>query len=498
MRWTCAQVIDSASGTYTYSWDTSGLTDATGISGASSYDLTFHWNTSISTAKAESTTLTVTDPNSNVVSQTYTFWVPAGTGTTSGVTSWNNQTIDPGSLLPAASDSPLVGLCPTCSGTYVTSYTGAWNTAIILPSYNPNVPSVGLTYNSLAANTLPIVVAEHQLDPTQSTPSQVSAQLTFDGSVGPTYYYNTSSFTPGDIMQIGLRADAHTLSTGRYSYTMTIVDYRGSTPTTFTYSNTATVENTAQDPTFAALGASWTFPGLNKIISATGGVILEESNDAVFWFSGSFGSGGGTYTTPPGTFSTLVLNGDGTYTLTLTDGTKQNFSSAALETSDVDRNGLTTTFTYSGNLLSKITSIREVTTFTYNVSDQLQSIQDPAGPLATFTLASGDLTAVEYPDGSTWDYSYDSAGRMVSVQPSSAGAPTKITTITYDSTERVGTVTRADGTTEEFSAAKSRAGRIPAHRAVQRPQFCWDRSARSIPIHWATLLPTGPIGEVLA
>ena len=71
-----AQVIDSASGTYTYSWTTSGLTDATSISGASSYDLTFQWNTSISTATAESTTLTVTDPDSNQVSQTYTFWVP--------------------------------------------------------------------------------------------------------------------------------------------------------------------------------------------------------------------------------------------------------------------------------------------------------------------------------------------------------------------------------------------------------------------------------------
>ncbi len=49
-----AQVRDSATGTYTFSWDTSGLTDATSISGASTYDLTFQWNTSISTAEAES------------------------------------------------------------------------------------------------------------------------------------------------------------------------------------------------------------------------------------------------------------------------------------------------------------------------------------------------------------------------------------------------------------------------------------------------------------
>jgi hypothetical protein len=31
---------------------------------------------------------------------------------------------------------------------------------------------------------MPIIVAEHPLDPTLSTPSQVSAQLTFDGTAG--------------------------------------------------------------------------------------------------------------------------------------------------------------------------------------------------------------------------------------------------------------------------------------------------------------------------
>jgi hypothetical protein len=86
-----AQVRDSATGTYTFSWNTSGLTDANTISGTATYDLTFDWNTSVSTAKAESVTLTVTDPGNNQVSQTYTFWVPAASGTATGGTTWNNQ-----------------------------------------------------------------------------------------------------------------------------------------------------------------------------------------------------------------------------------------------------------------------------------------------------------------------------------------------------------------------------------------------------------------------
>jgi RHS repeat-associated protein len=302
---------------------------------------------------------------------------------------------------------------------------------------------------------MPIVVAEHALSAGLSTPSQVSAQLTFDGTAGTTYYYNSSSLRPGDIMQIGLQANATGLDTGSYPYTMTVADDRSGTWTTTTYSGTATVENTAKDPTFSALGAGWTIDGLNKIIPGTGGVLLDEGGGSVLWFSGSFGSGGGTYTSPAGDFSTLILNSNGTYTRTLTDGTEQNFSSAGLETSSVTPNGLTTTFSYSGNLLSTITDpFSEVTTFTYS-GGELQSIKDPAGRLTTFTMSSGDLTAVEYPDTSTWDYGYGSSGLMTSVtEPSSTGEPTKIATITYDSAERVGTVTQANGTTEEFSAAQ--------------------------------------------
>jgi hypothetical protein len=61
---------------------------------------------------------------------------------------------------------------------------------------------------------MPIVVAEHALSASLSTPSQVSAQLTFDGTAGTTYYYNSSSLRPGDIMQIGLQANATGLGTG--------------------------------------------------------------------------------------------------------------------------------------------------------------------------------------------------------------------------------------------------------------------------------------------
>ena len=111
-----------------------------------------------------------------------------------------------------------------------------------------------MNYDSLAANPLPIVVAEHVLDPTKSTPSQVEAQLTFNGTAGTAWYYNTSALQPGDIQQIALQANATSLNTGRYPYTVNIYDLRSGVPTTFTYSDTATVFNAATDPTFSARG----------------------------------------------------------------------------------------------------------------------------------------------------------------------------------------------------------------------------------------------------
>ena len=77
-----AQVRDAA--VASYSWDTSGLTDATAITGASSYRLQFQWDTSVAVAKTEAVTLTVTDVNSQVETRTYTFQVPAGSGATAG------------------------------------------------------------------------------------------------------------------------------------------------------------------------------------------------------------------------------------------------------------------------------------------------------------------------------------------------------------------------------------------------------------------------------
>ena len=73
----------------------------------------------------------------------------------------------------------------------VDAMSGSLDTEIDLPSYNPNVPALALTYDSIAANPEPIITVENTIGAT--VPTKVSAQLTFNGGTPlTTYYYNTS------------------------------------------------------------------------------------------------------------------------------------------------------------------------------------------------------------------------------------------------------------------------------------------------------------------
>ncbi len=212
---TSAQV-ENASGV-TFSWDTSGLTNAYDISGTSSYDLTFTWDASITSQTVNSVTLTATNGGGQQEIQTYYFLLTKGTNTyATGSADWpttlSPDTVNPGAATWSSDDVS------------VDANSGALDTSIALPTYNPNVPGLSLTYNSLTADPRPIIVVNHPLSSSLSVPSKVNATLTFDSTVGTTWYYNTSSFIPGDVEQIALQANATSLSTGRYSYSAQVVD----------------------------------------------------------------------------------------------------------------------------------------------------------------------------------------------------------------------------------------------------------------------------------
>jgi RHS repeat-associated protein len=423
----------------TYNWDTSGLTDANTISGTSTYELKFTWTTENPGAPhSDAVTLSVTDTNSHSETYTYDFWVGDNTG---GSSSGGTGVTWPTSLAP--NQELLSAPAFDSNNSSVDALSGSLDTDINLPSYNPNVPALALTYDSVAANPQPMIIVENTLSSSAAVPTKVSGQLTFNGGTPLTaYYYDTSKFNPGDVQQIALEAtNATALATNRYSYSAQVVDI-GTTNTTSTYSGTATELNYSGN----AFGAGWTLKGLEQITSETGGVILDLGDSGrTLWFASS--GSGGSYTTPAGEFSTLSKSGS-TYTRAMPDGTQITFNSGGYETAVIDRNNQHITFAYNGsNQLSTITdNYSNITTFSYS-GGYLQTIKDPAGRIATFTHSSANLTGVTLPDSSTWGYAYASGGQLTQI----TDARSHTSTIAYDSAGRVGTISRPDSTSETFT-----------------------------------------------
>ena len=160
-----------------YNWITSGITsDAKNITGASTYQLSFQWNSLINTSHVDAITLAVTDTNSHTETYTYDFDLQSGNSSSSGGSelTWP-QSYAPDTVSP---DDPAWA----SDGVSVDSNSGSLDTSIALPSYNPNVAANALDYDSISANPLPVIVAENTLSASQAVPSQVKRHpdLQFD------------------------------------------------------------------------------------------------------------------------------------------------------------------------------------------------------------------------------------------------------------------------------------------------------------------------------
>ena len=124
---------------------------------------------------------------------------------------------------------------------------------------------------------------------------------------------------------------------------------------------------------------------------------------------------GDGFASPRGDYSRLVQNPDGTYTRTMKDGTQFHFNADDLQTSTVDRNGNTISFTYDDvdgdGAAQEIVEITLPTgdayVFGYDVDGKLSTVTDPAGRVTQFSIeSSGNLTSITYPDGASWEYVY--------------------------------------------------------------------------------------------
>ncbi len=299
----------------------------------------------------------------------------------------------------------------------------------------------------------PIIAVETQLAPGVAVPDAVTAKLTFNGAAGTTYSYSTSGLVAGQSMRFALQADGSALATGMYDYTVEIVTTKTGVATSQSFTGKQAIVNLNA----SEFGANWWLDSLDRLVDSSSGALLIAGDGGTLWFPKS----GSTYLHADGdqSYSTLVKNGDNTFTRTTKYGDKANFSTTGLLTSLVDANSNTRTYVYadrnSDGIANELISITDpfsrVTSVNYT-SGKVSSIAHYSGRTTSLAVASSNLTSYSLtdPDGAgpltppVFSFAYSATGKI----SSRTNAVGNVTSYAFGSGDgRLRTVTNPDATT---------------------------------------------------
>jgi RHS repeat-associated protein len=158
---------------------------------------------------------------------------------------------------------------------------------------------------------------------------------------------------------------------------------------------------------------------------------------------------------PPGDFSTLTLESDGSFRRRMKGGTTFTFDARGRQTAAADRSGNTTLYTYDARdrLLSIQDPVGLTTRFEY-AGALLSRVIDPANRVTELVHdAGGNLVRITDPDGTSRSFSYDVRRLLISQTDKRAF----VSSYTYDFSGRFVRAARTDGS-EIALAANQRAG----------------------------------------
>src|SRR5205085_5271279 len=121
--------------------------------------------------------------------------------------------------------------------------------------------------------------------------------------------------------------------------------------------------------------------GLDQLVTSGSGALLVRGNGDTLWFKDN----GAGYDKAAGDtdFSTLVKNGNNTYTLTSKHGMVENFGTTGLLTSRVDPSSKTTAFAYTDGDSDSVND--ELYTITDPYSRVLETVAYSSNKVSSFT-----------------------------------------------------------------------------------------------------------------
>lgn len=194
-------------------------------------------------------------------------------------------------------------------------------------------------------------------------------------------------------------------------------------------------------------GLHWFSTYGERVFSGSGeasGYVVYLRNDGGLWYFNSSGS----LVSPANDNATLAQNGTQSWTITFKDGEKRVFSyTSGSIISIADRNGNTTNLTYDAT--NRLTTVTDPASrhlyFSYGSgsSSLVTSVTSDFGVSASYAYDSqGRLTQVTEPDQSTLNFDYNSQSLIADVKDSSGVI---LESHTYDSSGRGLTSARASG-----------------------------------------------------
>ncbi len=279
------------------------------------------------------------------------------------------------------------------------------------------------TYSS-NENPHPIVQLDVHL-PDSDLPDHYAVTFDFGGIVRTLDVDVPATWTGGEVARLGLQADASTLPTGRYDYTVTLTPQHSDGQGGFTAGTPMT--HTGGHEVFnrreSAYGNRWWIPAIEELQVGSGGASLIRGDGTAAWYE-SDGSGG--YLSPYGAYSTLTAEADGTYTVHVPlEGQRKTFEANGRLTTITDDNGNATSFSYvDGDGDGQAREVSQIT--------------NPAGQTFSYTYSGGQLASVTDFEGRQFDLTYDTEGRVTSItapDPDGTGGQSPaVINMSYDST----------------------------------------------------------------
>lgn len=335
--------------------------------------------------------------------------------------------------------------------------------------------SPSLSYDSMH-NPHPIIKLDVFVPPA-STSNKVllgaTAALTLNGvavpaPMSPMYFGSLTGLAQGAPVRFVMQADATSLSSGTYDWSMEVT-YDYAVPAgggTFTNHETRVATYFGKESlinrTGSEFGRGWWMNGLDQIVERTDGVTLVLGSG----YAAFFKKVGNSFVTPGAYFSTLVKNLDNTYTLTQPNGSSDKFAVAVGGVARVaerrDRLNNLTSYSYSSpsNRLSTITDPNGNTwTFNYDGGGKLSTVTDRAGRVTNVTITSDKLTSITTPDPDgipgngvnplVSSYSYNAQNRLSQINQVSG----EVTKFFYEATSgRLDYLEHADTKRQLFDA----------------------------------------------